>query len=53
MKNEEENNQRLVELGYNFHFHSSDSFILDHHHCEKIFQNNSINQKILKKFIIE
>ena len=38
MKNEEEKNQLLVELCYNYHFHRSDSSILDHHHCEKVFQ---------------
>ena len=38
MKNEEEKNQLLVELCYNYHFHSSDSLILDHLHCEEIFQ---------------
>ena len=49
MKNEEEKNQLLVELSYNDHFHSSDSLILDHLHCEKIFQKYSINQKISNK----
>ena len=49
MKNEEEKNQLLVELCYNYHFHSDDSLILDHHDCEKNFQKYSINQKILNK----
>ena len=49
MKNEEEKNQLLVELCYNYLFHRSYSLILDHHHCENIFQKYSINQKILNK----
>ena len=52
MKNEEEEDQLLVELCYNYHFHSGDSLILDHHHCEKNFskifnQSKDIKQSLL------
>ena len=40
MKNEEEENQLLVELCYNYHFHRSKSSIIERSHCEKIFQKN-------------
>ena len=46
MKNEEEENQLLVQLFYDFDFHRSDSLILEHYRCEKIFQKYSFNQKI-------
>ena len=49
MKNQEEKNRLLVELCYNYHFHMGDSSILDHHHCERIFQKYSFNQKISNK----
>ena len=49
MKNEEEKNRLLVELCYNYHFHMGDSSILDYHHCERIFQKYSFNQKISNK----
>ena len=55
MKNEnekEEKNQLLVELCYNYHFHRSDSSILDHNHCEKNFQEYSINQKIWPRHFV-
>ena len=52
MNNEEEKNQLLVELCYNYRFHRSDSSILNHHHYEKkiskIFnQSKDINQILL------
>ena len=46
MKNEEEENQLLVQLFYNFHFRRDDSLIQEHHQCEKIFQKYPFNQKI-------
>jgi len=49
MKNEEEKNQLLVEMWYNYHFHRTDSSIFDHHRCERIFQKYSFNQKISNK----
>ena len=45
-KNEEEENQLLVRLFYNYHFHRSDSLILERHQCEKIFQKYPFSKKI-------
>ena len=45
-ENEEEENQLLVQLFYNFHFHRDDFLILEHHPCEKFFQKYPVNQKI-------
>ena len=39
----------VVELCYNYQFHRSDSSVLDHHHCEKIFHKYSFHQKISNK----
>ena len=46
MKNEEEENQLLVQLFYDFDFHMSDSLILEHHQGEKIFQKYLFSKKI-------
>ena len=37
-ENEEEKNEDLVENCYDYHFHWSDSLILERHQCEKIPQ---------------
>ena len=37
-ENEEEKNEDFVEKCYNYHFHGSDSLILERHHCENISQ---------------
>ena len=52
MKSEEEKNQLLVELCYNYHFHSSDSLILDHHHCEKKFSKILNQSKDVKQTLL-
>ena len=49
MKNEEEKNQLLVELCYNYHFHSSDSLILDHLRYQKIFKKIHSIERYQKK----
>ena len=49
MKNEEEKNQLLVELVYNYHFHISETSILEHDHCEKIFEKYLFSKKIQLK----
>ena len=50
MKNEEEKNQLLVELVYNYHFHISETSILQHGHCENFFEKYFFSQKIELKF---
>ena len=49
MKKEEEKNELLVELFYKYHFHISESSILEHYHCEKIFKKYLFSQKIQLK----
>ena len=45
MKNEEEKNQLPVELFYNYHFHISESSILEHYHCENSLKKTIISSK--------